>query len=422
MVHHLVRTRRMVRAGAVIAAASLVLAACGSSDSGGSAADEGSKLDGKPIKIGFAVSLTGPQSSSTAGSEAAAKAWAQQTNADGGLGGRPVEIVVEDTKNNASAAQAAAKKLVEQDDIVAMMVTDSVAEGAVGEYLDSQNIPIIGSGGYNQDVWNKLPNFYTQSANSLVVIQSLLTAAVATDAKEFVAAVCAETATCAEGADAVFGPGTEAAGLGYGGFVKVSSTAANYTAECLSFNKKKADFITVLVPVDTAVRVMSDCVQQGYKGAFATSSTSFNPSKYGKISGMKMIGTLNGFPWWADAAPVKRFRDAMDKYESDTDIASTSTTTVWASLELFKKALGDDTASVTRDSVFAAYGGIKDETLDGLLPQPITYTKGQAAPVVNCFWQYDFKAGDKNPTLIAPQGESGNGATGDLATACTPKA
>jgi branched-chain amino acid transport system substrate-binding protein len=137
---------------------------------------------------------------------------------------------------------------------------------------------------------------------------------------------------------------------------------------------------------------------------------------------MKMIGTLNGFPWWADAAPVERFRTAMEKYEGDTDIASTSTTTVWASLELFKKALGEDTATVDRASVTTAYSAIKDETLDGLLPQPITFTEGAAAPVVNCFWQYDFSAGDENPKLLAPKGESGNGASGDLATACAPAA
>lgn len=416
-----VRTRRTTRATVAIAALALVLAACGDSE-GADTVDEGAKLDGEPIKIGFAVSLTGPQSSSTAGSAPAAQAWAQQTNADGGINGRPVEIVVVDTKNNASAAQAAAKKLVEDEDIVAMMVTDSVAEGAVGEYLQGEDIPVIGSGGYNQDVWNKLPSFLTQSPNSLVVIQSLLTAAVASDASEFAAAVCAESATCAEGADAVFGPGTEAAGLGYGGYVKVTTSAANYTAECLSFNEKDADYIAVLVPVDTAVRVMSDCVQQGYEGAFATSSTSFNPTKYGEIPGMNMIGTLNGFPWWADDPQVQRFRDAMDKYESDTDIASTSTTTVWTSLELFKKALGADTDTVTRDSVFASYYALKDETLDGLLPQPITYTEGQPAPVVNCFWQYDFTAGDENPELLPPTGESGNGASGDLATACTPAA
>lgn len=420
MVFNNVGPRKMIRAGAVLAAATLVLSACGSD--GGSETDEGAKLKGEPIKIGYAVSLSGPQSSSVAASPAAARAWAQQTNADGGLGGRPVEIVVVDTKNNASASQAAVKKLVEDKGIVALMVTDSVAEGAVGEYLDGQNIPVIGSGGYNSAVWNGLSNFYTQSPNSSVVINSLVTAAGAANAKQFVSAVCAESATCADDAAKIFEPATAAAGVGYGGYVTITTSAANYTAECLSFNKKKADFIALLVPVDTAVRVMSDCTQQGYKGSFATSSSSFNPTKYGKISGMNMVGTLNGFPWWADAAPVQRFRDAMDKYESDVDYASTSSTTTWASLELFKKAIGEDTATVTRESVATAYNNVKDETLDGLLPQPITYTEGKAAPVVNCFWQYDFTAGDKNPKLLAPAGESGNGAAGDLATACTPAA
>ncbi len=406
------------RLGIGLAAMSIVLAGCG--DDGDS--DTSAGLEGDPIKIGVAISETGPLASSVESAVGAARAWARQTNEDGGLGGRPVEIVIEDTKGEAGAAQAAVRSLVEDDGVVALVLADAVAEGSVAEYIAGQDIPVIGAGGYAPSVWNGTPNFFAVSPNSATVITSLVTAAAAADAQNFSSAVCAESATCASDASQVFEPSTQASGLSYSGYVTVNATQSSYTAECLGFQEQDADFIALLLSVDTNVRVMQDCVAQGYEGVFGTSSSSFNPVEYSAISGMRMVGTLNGFPWWADDPQVERYRSALEEYESDTNPASTSGTTMWSSLELFKKAIGDDTADISRESVLASYYALQDETLDGLLPSPVTFSEGQPSPSVDCFWQYDYTAGDENPTLLAPSGESGNGAEGDLATACLDSA
>ena len=50
--------------------------------------------------------------------------------------------------------------------------------------------------------------------------------------------------------------------------------------------------------------------------------------------------------------------------------------------------------------------------------QPVTFAKGQPAALVNCYWAMSFNTDDETPTMIQPTGESGNGATGDLATTC----
>ena len=52
------------------------------------------------------------------------------------------------------------------------------------------------------------------------------------------------------------------------------------------------------------------------------------------------------------------------------------------------------------------YGTIQGETLDGLLPQEISYAAGEPAPPVNCYWLYsyedgEFRGGDQ-PTCDAP--------------------
>lgn len=409
-----VTTHRRPWATALVALG-LLLAACGNGDSG--SGDEDAGLSGKPIKIGLAVALSGPQASSNPSSAGAAEAWAAQTNADGGVNGRPVEIVTEDTQNDAAAAQSAVKKLIAQKDVVAMLIVDPVAEGPVAQFVQDADIPVIGAGGYNQDVWNKLTHFFMTSNNSLTVIGSEIYAAAAAGATNFGAAVCSETSTCAEGANAVFGPGAETLGVSYTGSVTVASSQANYTAECLNFLAHKTDAISMIIPVDTSLRLMSDCAQQSYDGIYATAAGSFDAEKFKQVAGIEMVGSLNGFPWWVDDAQVQRYRDAMDEYSPDVTYQHSSGTTMWSALELFKKAAAGD-ADMTRESIFDDYYGLKDETLGGLLPQPLSFAKDQAAPSVKCFWQFTYTTGEENPELLAPEGGSGNGVDGDLATAC----
>src|SRR5665647_2563637 len=58
----------------------------------------------EPIKIGFGMSLTGPLSANGKSSLLAMKIWEDDTNAKGGLLGRPVKLVYFDDQSNASPA------------------------------------------------------------------------------------------------------------------------------------------------------------------------------------------------------------------------------------------------------------------------------------------------------------------------------
>lgn len=205
----------------------------------------------------------------------------------------------------------------------------------------------------------------------------------------------------------------------YVGLIKVASTATDFTAQCLAMKQDGADYIYMAVAPQGAARLMQQCIQQGYTGLFSAEASSFLPALYSPIKGLTMVGTLNGFPWWVNSAPVETYRSAMTKYvSSSVDWQTSASTATWASLELLGTALSSHTGDVTRQTILDAMYSIKDQTLGGLLPQPVTYTAGQAAAAVNCFWQFKFVSGETNPILIPPTGTSGNGASGDLATAC----
>ena len=163
-----------------------------------------------------------------------------------------------------------------------------------------------------------------------------------------------------------------------------------------------------------------ECKLQGYDGAYATNNNAVIPADLEKIEGLRMVGTLNGFPWWADAPPVQQFRDVMGTYDKGFDYRSTSATVMWTSLELFRRAFinhGPPTdVAVKSADVIDAFHAVKDETLDGLLPQPISYVADGYQPHVTCFWP--FKLEDGTFSSVAIEGESGNDERGDLRTAC----
>ena len=77
-----------------------------------------------PVPVGVILPLSGP--SSLAGSEViqGVRLAAEEVNAEGGvLGGRPIELVVEDDESSPTRGTTAAQKLIQQDGVVAIVGT-----------------------------------------------------------------------------------------------------------------------------------------------------------------------------------------------------------------------------------------------------------------------------------------------------------
>ena len=110
------------------------------------ATEEPVAATGEPIRVGNVSSLTGgalfPEAS------AAAKAVFDRVNDGGGIGGRPLELIIEDDGGTPEGAAAAARKLVQQDDVVAMVGSASTLECVVntGLYAETGVYSIQGTG------------------------------------------------------------------------------------------------------------------------------------------------------------------------------------------------------------------------------------------------------------------------------------
>lgn len=71
----------------------------------------------EPIKIGFGMSLTGPLAANGKSTLLAMKIWEEDTNAKGGLMGRPVKLVYFDDQSNPSTVPGIYTKLLDVDKV-----------------------------------------------------------------------------------------------------------------------------------------------------------------------------------------------------------------------------------------------------------------------------------------------------------------
>lgn len=127
------------------AAAALALSGCGSdsSDSASSNGGGGEAEDSSPLRIGVITSPTGPYA--PIGKEVVELAeWVEKTvNADGGVDGRQIELLIEDDQLNPETGTKAAERLISQEEVSAIIGTISSAVSLAVSAVAAQNEVVV---------------------------------------------------------------------------------------------------------------------------------------------------------------------------------------------------------------------------------------------------------------------------------------
>lgn len=105
---------------AVALTAALLLSGCGGTKSEESPSAEDTAT-GEPIKVGAVLSLTGTYAGLGTPEKNAIELEVARINDEGGINGRPIEVVYVDDATDAAAAQAAVSRLVDQEGVVAVL-------------------------------------------------------------------------------------------------------------------------------------------------------------------------------------------------------------------------------------------------------------------------------------------------------------
>jgi branched-chain amino acid transport system substrate-binding protein len=125
-----------------------------STSSGQTASGPG--ISSSTIKIGFISSLTGDASSDYVNAAKAAEARVDLQNANGGVDGRKLQLVVRDDQSSPADNLVAAQELVSQDKVFAVIDASSFTFGAA-KYLNQQGVPVTGDE-FDGPEWAEQPN------------------------------------------------------------------------------------------------------------------------------------------------------------------------------------------------------------------------------------------------------------------------
>lgn len=107
--------------------------------------DEATETAGsEPIKIGGIFATTGPASSLGEPEANTAMMLQEQINADGGIDGREIEILIRDTKGQETEGLTVVKELIDQEGVVAIVgPSRSGTTMAIIEEVQAKEIPLI---------------------------------------------------------------------------------------------------------------------------------------------------------------------------------------------------------------------------------------------------------------------------------------
>ena len=149
--------------------------------------------------------------------------------------------------------------------------------------------------------------------------------------------------------------------------------------------------------------MIEDCEAQGTDFQnYAANSGTFDGSKLKPLSEstLPIVGNIFAFPWWEEAPAIKQFRTVMEERAPKANYENSLLTAEWAGLEMFRTAMAHAGPHPSREGVAEAMWKVKNQDLEGLLPQPVSFEKGKTGSPVDCQWRTTLSDGKFSGTKV----------------------
>lgn len=371
----------------------LVLAGCGSSsDDNGDGGESGGDGSSSEIVIGSIGTYSGTFAAVTGGSPAAVKAWAEEVNANGGIDGHHVRVVVADDGGNATTAATAAMKMIQEDKVIAFVGNQMPSTAAaVVKVAEQSKVPIIGGDGTFPEVWNSSPYVFPISATlqeqNAAVVKLAKDAGVTKLGYWWCTEVCKDTVSNVEAAADVIG-GVEIAPQG------VSLTQTNFSANCIKAKNDGVDGLSLLAPAPAYASTIEQCAAQGFEPLKIGVSGTYNElalDSASELEGLRVYSTV--FPWNDTSTPARQeFHDAWEKHAPDDTVLGLKAAEGWAAAETFAATADSWSDNPTAADVMKGLWAFDGYDNDGLTI-PLTYQENEPADPFDCIFAAEIKDG-----------------------------
>jgi branched-chain amino acid transport system substrate-binding protein len=355
------------------------------------------------VDWGILMDMSGPTASSQSVWVRGFQDYAAKINADGGINGRNLNLLVEDNRFDAATDKIAFEKLVGQTPVIAISgMGSSVSQVALAETIKNGQVPVIGTYTPTQAlsepvspmVYNGFCGYRQQAEAGVGYMVDKLGLE-----NPKVMTVAIETAGGQEYADFVADAVAKYGGTASATTMKV--TAADVTPQVQQIMAEEPDFITIYGIENTAILTMKTLAQYGLETPAFGITYLGTPSVYaalGAEAGANYHFISCFTPGGADDAEGNAELVAYAEEAGNQNLAANINYVAgWVAGQIAAEALEMAGENPTRESLVAALEG--GFTIDSKgLAAPIVFTpEDHTGPQVLKMFSYDYD----NSTFVA---------------------
>ncbi|WP_158744611.1 ABC transporter substrate-binding protein [Acidisphaera sp. L21] len=277
----------------------------------------------EPVQLGSIEILSGPNAAYGVAIKAGLELALDEVNAKGVLGGRKINLIVEDSAANKDQAINAARKLIGRDKVVAIIgPTLSNEMFAVGPVANERKIPILGTSTTANGITAMGDYVFRTSLPESDVIPVTLKKAMDRGVKTIALMYANDDAFSKSGYD-VMKSAAEKAGLKIVDIESFGSKDSDFSAQLTKIKQLKPDAVGISALVEPVSGVLLAARQLGFgpETLFIGGNGSNSP-KLGEIAGKAADGLLVGSPWFVGkptAVNTKFVADFQKKYSKEPD-------------------------------------------------------------------------------------------------------
>ena len=345
-----------------------------------------------PLIIGSINHMSGPAASGAMPGLDGLQLWVKAVNAKGGVNGHPVKLYVADDNTDNARHRQLTQEFVEQKGVIAFVQNGEALTGSASvEYLKAKGVPVINSIGGNTYFYESPVHFPLVAHGEEFVKASLYNSADYAKHKgvmKYGLIACTEAQVCND-TDRLNGnaENVKAAGMELVYKSRASLAQPDFTAECIGARNAGVQILQIALDGNSVARVASSCARQNYKplisvfGAIAFDKMKDNPD----LDGLTV--NANGFPYFICGDPATaEFCDAQ-RTHGPVQIYGIGNSIGWTAGKAFELAAQkvSDTKPTSAE-ILEGLRSFRNETLGGLT-HPLTFTEGQNAPRMACWWQ-----------------------------------
>ena len=276
-----------------------------------------------PVQVGAIEILSGPAAAYGISIKAGLELALAEVNQKGVLGGRKINLTVEDSAGNKDQAINAARKLIGRDNVVVVIgPTLSNEMFAVGPVVNQRKIPIIGTSTTAAGITAIGPYVFRTSLPESDVVPVTLDYAKAHGVKTIALMYANDDAFSKSGFDTMKAA-SEATGLKIVAIESFSGKDTDFSAQLTKIKSLKPDAIGISALVEPVSGVLLQARQLGFgKETLFIGGNGSNSPKLGQVAGPAADGLVVGSPWFvgkADATNTAFVAAFRKQYQKDPD-------------------------------------------------------------------------------------------------------